>query len=339
MNKSLNVFLSVLLCAVLCVGVLTSLSTTDDSASQYSQKEYTSSIPTGIGAPSVSFGVGANGDVLAVPMSSRRSSREQYLQPSKRSTGVADLQGFSRSANSTGMLSLPSLQGGDGGRLFTHMSSSQTMKSFGGGSNSAGVSMSGGVVSTNNLTTSSPNNLITSSPTTPLTSSSNNLISSPTSLLFLSPNNLITSSPLAANYQGLGNTTMGGSRGIRGRQNAAPTNNGYDTWLRWLDSNGPAYAEYDDETGTYTYSEQGAWDAYVDWFNAVYGCNPGEYTGSDPIVTWDMWLGWFTSNNGSHKGNSGWHNFVPVGDYLPLLFMALLYVACIFIRYRELKKI
>ena len=149
MNKSLNVFLSVLLCAVLCVGVLTSLSTTDESASQYSQKEYTSSIPTGTGAPSVSFGVGARGNDLAVPMSSRRSSREQYLQPSRRFTGVADLQGFARSANSKAMLSLPSLQGGDGGRLFTHMSSSQTMKSFGGGSNATGVSMSGGVVSTN----------------------------------------------------------------------------------------------------------------------------------------------------------------------------------------------
>lgn len=159
MNKSLNVFLSVLLCFVLCAGVLTSLYTTDDSASQHYQTEYTSSIPTGIDAPSVSFGVGANGDLLAVPMSSRRSSREQYLQPSRRSTGVADLQGFARSANSTGMLSLPSLQGGDGGRLFTHMSSSQTMKSFGGGSNAAGVSMSGGVVSTNSQSPISNNQL------------------------------------------------------------------------------------------------------------------------------------------------------------------------------------
>jgi hypothetical protein len=57
-----------------------------------------------------------------------------------------------------------------------------------------------------------------------------------------------------------------------------------------------------------------------------------------PQVTWDMWLSWFKSNNGSHQGDKGLHNFVPVGDYLPLLFMALLYVAYIFIRYRELKK-
>ena len=180
MNKSLNVFLSVLLCFVLCAGVLTSLYTTDDSASQHYQTEYTSSIPTGIDAPSVSFGVGANGDLLAVPMSSRRSSREQYLQPSRRSTGVADLQGFARSANSTGMLSLPSLQGGDGGRLFTHMSSSQTMKSFGGGSNAAGVSMSGGVVSTNSQSPISNNQLSILTLPTPMFTSQQMLADAPT---------------------------------------------------------------------------------------------------------------------------------------------------------------
>ena len=147
MNKSLSVFLSVLLCVVLYVGVLLLRYTTDESDYWQSSQVYTSSAPAG--APAVSFGVGANGDVLAVPMSSRYSSRERYLQPSWRSTGVANLQVFSRSANSTGMLSHPSLQGGDGGRLFTHMSSSQTMKSFGGGNSSAGVSVSGGVVSSN----------------------------------------------------------------------------------------------------------------------------------------------------------------------------------------------
>ena len=95
MNKSLNVFLSVLLCFVLCAGVLTSLYTTDDSSVSQPQYGYSSSTSTGVGAPTVSFGTGTRGNDLAVPMSSRRSSREQYLQPSRRSTGVANLQGFS----------------------------------------------------------------------------------------------------------------------------------------------------------------------------------------------------------------------------------------------------
>ena len=307
MNKSLNVFLSVLLCFVLCAGVLTSLYTTDDSASQHYQTEYTSSIPTGIDAPSVSFGVGANGDVLAVPMSSRRSSREQYLQPSRQFTGVANLQGFSRSANSTGMLSLPSLQGGDGGRLFTHMSSSQTMKSFGGGSNAAGVSMSGGVVSTNNLITSSPNNLITSSPT---------------SLLALSPNNLITSSPTNL----LASST--GARGIGGRHNA-PGNAGYNSWLNWMYGYG---WEYGTANGNeYTYDNAQTEDAYIAWFNATYGCDPEDYHGSTPPLTYEQWLQMFLQNDGRHQKGENWYIFTPIGDTLPLLILALLYLLSVIV--------
>ena len=195
MNKSLNVFLSVLLCVVLCVGVLTSLYTTDESNTWQSDQVHTSSASAG--APSVSFGVGANGDVLAVPMSFRRSSREQYLQPSRRSTGVADLQGLARSAKSTGMLSLPSLQGGDGGRLFTHMSSSQTMKSFGGGSNAAGVSMSGGVVSTNSQS--------------PISNSQLSILTLPTTM-FMSQQMLVDA-PTMATYE-----DVSAPRGIAGRR-------------------------------------------------------------------------------------------------------------------------
>ena len=324
MNKSLNVFLSVLLCAVLCVGVLTSLSTTDDSASQYSQKEYTSSIPTGIGAPSVSFGVGANGDVLAVPMSSRRSSREQYLQPSKRSTGVANLQGFSRSANSTGMLSLPSLQGGDGGRLFTHMSSSQTMKSFGGGSNAAGVSMSGGVVSSNNLTTSSPNSLLALSPNTPLTLSPNTpLTSSPTSLLAFSPNNLLTSSPnglLTSSPNGLFASSTG-ARGIGGRHNAPGTLGGEDNnYINWLESN-----RWDHYDGCLTLSEQEVHDLYV------------ALTGDESFQNEDQWNAFWEWFMGKQSDDSfKWK--LPLSDAIPfVLLLALAYALYIFVNRKQIQ--
>ena len=278
MNKSLNVFLSVLLCVVLCVGVLTSLYTTDDSASQHYQTEYTSSIPAGTGTPALSFGTSANGNDLAVPMSSRRSSREQYLQPSWRSTGVADLQVFSRSANSTGMLSLPSLQGGDGGRLLTYTSSSQTMKSFGGGSNTAGVSMSGGVVS---ATTQSPianNQLSLQRVGTSLSSSS---ISLPlrdgqgagyNSLLAYSPEDILSSS--------------NGMRAIGGRRNAAPgVERMYWEWLTsyWGEEEDlKGWAYYQGEN-TITYDElyalflrmtedspmfntEEAWISFYNWF-------------------------------------------------------------------------
>ena len=221
MNKSLNVFLSVLLCFVLCAGVLTSLYTTDDSVSQHYQTEYTSSIPTNTGAPSVSFGVGARGNDLAVPMSSRRSSREQYLQPSWRSTGVADLQVFSRSANSTGVLSLPSLQGGDGGRLLTHMSSSQTMKSFGGGSNATGVSMSGGVVSTNNQS--------------PIANSQLSILTLPTTMF--TSQQMLADDVLAMNMLYGGMPEGQGPRGIRKAPPGINQDNIFSEWFNdWSES-------------------------------------------------------------------------------------------------------
>ena len=222
-----------------------------------------------------------------------------------------------------------------------YTTSSATAKSFGSGNAVSGVSMSGGSVRATHSQSSISNSQSSIAniqlPIANIQSPTANT-QLPTANTQLPISNI--QSPIASNYQGIGNTTIGGPRGLGGRQNAAPTNNDYASWLRWLDMHGYEFADgYDDETGTYTYSEQAAWDAYVDWYNSVYGCNPGEYGGSSPDVTWEMWLGWFKSNNGSHQGGKGWYNFVPVGDYLPLLFMALFYVAYIFIRRREVKKI
>ena len=298
MNKSLNVFLSVLLCFVLCAGVLTSLYTTDDSASQHYQTEYTSSIPTSIDAPSVSFGVGANGDVLAVPMSSR---------PSRGSVRHLSSHRLVTSSPNSHITSSPTSLTSSPNSLITYTSSSQTMKSFGGGSNAAGVSMSGGVVSTNNLTTSSPNNLITSSPT---------------SLLALSPNNLLTSSPTNL----LASST--GARGIGGRHNA-PGNAGYNSWLNWMYGYG---WEYGTENGNeYTYDNAQTEDAYIAWFNATYGCDPEDYHGSTPALTYEQWLQMFLQNDGRHQKGDNWYIFTPIGDTLPLLILALLYLLSVIV--------
>ena len=299
MNKSLNVFLSVLLCFVLYAGVLTSLYTTDDSASQHYQTEYTSSIPTGIDAPSVSFGVGANGDVLAVPMSSR-PSRGSVRHLSSHRLVTSSPNSLITSSPNSHITSSPN-------SLIIYTSSSQTMKSFGGGSNAAGVSMSGGVVSTNNLITSSPNNLITSSPT---------------SLLALSPNNLITSSPTNL----LASST--GARGIGGRHNA-PGNAGYNSWLNWMYGYG---WEYGTANGNeYTYDNAQTEDAYIAWFNATYGCDPEDYHGSTPPLTYEQWLQMFLQNDGRHQKGENWYIFTPIGDTLPLLILALLYLLSVIV--------
>lgn len=253
MNKSLNVFLSVLLCVILCVGVLTSLYTTDESNTWQSGQVHTSSASAG--APSVSFGVGANGDVLAVPMSSRGSSREQYLQPSWRSTGEADLQGFARSANSTGMLSHPSLQRGDGSRLLTHMSSSQTMKSFGGGSNTGGVSMSSGVVSTNSLS--------------PITNSQLSILSLPAPIF--ASQQMLADAPTMATYD-----DVSAPRGIAGRRDLPSIGADYVSILTVICGGVPDYTLTDDVLCTkwlVYYSSPGSaptgWEQFLSWYQTV----------------------------------------------------------------------
>ena len=197
MNKSLNVFLSVLLCAVLCVGVLTSLSTTDESASQYSQKEHTSSIPTNTGTPTVSFGVGARGNDLAVPMSSRPSRGSvRHLSSHRLVTS---------SPNS----------------LITYTSSSQTMKSFGGGSNAAGVSMSGGVVSTNNQS--------------PISNSQLSILTLPTPMF--TSQQMLADDVLAMNMLYGGMSKGQGPRGIRKAPPGINQDNIFSEWFNaWSES-------------------------------------------------------------------------------------------------------
>ena len=212
MNKSLNVFLIVLLCFVLYAGVLTSLYTTDDSASQHYQTEYTSSIPTGIGAPTVSFGVGARGNDLAVPMSSR---------PSRGSVRHLSSHCLVTSSPNSPIASSPN-------SLITYTSSSQTMKSFGGGSNSAGVSMSGGVVSSN----------ATSSPTSFVSMSSN--LPSPLAYYPQSTTSFdgaqLTFAASSLQEIGASAVSYGASapRGIGGRRNASSIGGNLDDWIQGL---------------------------------------------------------------------------------------------------------
>ena len=307
MNKSLNVFLSVLLCAVLCVGVLTSLSTTDESASQYSQKEHTSSIPTNTGTPTVSFGVGARGNDLAVPTSSRPSRGSVRHLSSHRLVTSSPNSLITSSPNS--LTSSPNI-------LITYTSSSQTMKSFGGGSNAAGVSMSGGVVSTNNLTTSSPNSLLALSPNTPLTSSPNNLLAfSPNNLITSSPTNLLTSSP-----NGLFASSTG-ARGIGGRHNAPGTLGGEDNnYINWLESGGWIYGK-----GCLTLSEQDLRDLYV----ALTGD-----TSFQNIDQWNAFWEWFMGK----QSDDSFRWKLPLSDAIPfVLLLALAYALYIFVTRKQIQ--
>ena len=313
MNKSLNVFLSVLLCVVLCVGVLTSLYTTDDSASQHYQTEYTSSIPAGTGTPTVSFGVGARGNDLAVPMSSR---------PSRGSVRHLSSHRFVTSSPNSLITSSPnSLITSSPNSLITYMSSSQKATSFGGGSNTAGVSMSGGVVST---TTQSPivnNQLSLQGVGTSLSSSS---ISLPlrdgqgagyNTLLAFSPNNLLASSP-----NGLIASSTG-ARGIGGRHNAPGTLGGEDNnYINWLESGVWAHG-----LGCKTLTEQEVRDLYV----ALTGDNSFQN-----VDQWNAFWEWFMGK----QSDDSFKWKLPLSDAIPfVLLLALAYALYIFVNRKQIQ--
>jgi hypothetical protein len=158
-------------------------------------------------------------------------------------------------------------------------------------------------------------------------------------------NSLIASSPVtitdpaaAASYEGIGNTT-GGPRGIRGRQNGGPSSFGND-WWKWLDN------QYNTEDNTMPWGSQNAdgtwcltyWDlknAYQAW------CDYMRSTGmAGALPSEDVWIAWFMNSEGSpYEGNNGFFQYVPIGDTLPLLAIALLYALILAIKSKLFKSL
>ena len=83
------------------------------------------------------------------------------------------------------------------------------------------------------------------------------------------------------------------------------------------------------------YELRRAYDAYVDAWNPTMG-------GNQP-PTWDEWLSWFMGSEDSPYGWTGdggdsysYYKFVPIGDVMPFLLLALLYTIALIIRRRKL---
>ena len=121
-------------------------------------------------------------------------------------------------------------------------------------------------------------------------------------------------------YNGIGYT------GISGRQNSGP-GAVEDSWLNWLAMFGTGYGTYDESTNSYTYNQyqlRAAYDAFCQAWNETMGKKP----------TWDEWLAWFmgSEGNGYEWENGTKYSFLPVGNTLPLLILAMLYVTVVFVR-------
>ena len=208
------------------------------------------------------------------------------------------------------------------GGLYT--TSSAEFRSFGGGGNAGGVSMSGGAIKSSGSAMSAPSSALSvSMPTAPAFAYNRGALPSVAGDMAMASDQV---------YAGIGNTT--GPRGISGRRNSPGSNT--NNWLNWLALNGTNYG-YQDSNGVWLlniYALRSAYDAYCRTWNETMGYLP----------TWDEWLDWFMKSENNpytwtNGENSSMYQFLPIGDVLPLLLFILLYCFFVSIKIRKSKSI
>jgi hypothetical protein len=119
----------------------------------------------------------------------------------------------------------------------------------------------------------------------------------------------------AANY--------GARQNVRGRQNAGEDmSSTYEDWLRWFDMVGWHFGT-NDGSGNFTFDNAQAEAAYAAWASTR--------SPELPIPSYAEWLKWLMSKTTHDGGNGNTYSFVPVGNILPLLLMALLYLIILFV--------
>ena len=363
MKRNVNVFIAVVLVAVLCGGIVW-LRTADDEKLGWNIHDNYGDAPAysnnGAAYTNATFaGPSNDGGVMTLSPSRtmRHSAAPSYAGAYTISYGV------SSAPLTSSPLSSPSLQGGDGGRLGgqgLYTTSSQTFNSYGGGGN-GGAAMGGAMSnSRSNLGISNPSlqggaGVGSISPIAYSTARRSDMtVGAGENLAQMAAENPVMAMTNAANagmdngfyggytamdYSGSANygqyTGMfgGGSRmGVRGRQNTGEDmESTYANWLRWFDQVGWSYGTANGNN--YSYDSTQAQNAYNAWVASL----------SDfmPVPSYEVWLSWFMGNGGTHTSESSGntYSFVPVGDILPLLLIALLYVLFVAIKSKSLKSL
>ena len=288
MSKNVNVFVGVLLCAVLC-GTFVWLSSTGDESSWspndiYSEVQGTGFVG-GYATTSATFSGSSNDGGVSLPISSSSMRARSSYKYAGAYSGAATMPLTSN---------LSPLTYGAASGAGLHLTSSAEIKSFGGGGN-GGAAMGGAMRSS-----SSPNSLIASSPITSIspiaysTARRGDMSSAAgDDLAMMAAENPVMALTNAASvgmgtavYSGMGYTTMGyyGSSsygspaGIRGRRNVGGIDDNYYGWLGsgsniWAYGDGSTnltqadimelYAKITDDTD---FSNEEEWLAFWNWF-------------------------------------------------------------------------
>ena len=132
-----------------------------------------------------------------------------------------------------------------------HTTSSAEFRSFGGGGNVGGVSMSGGSVKSSNSSVATASGLNVSMPSTSMYAYNSNRSSASDVMSSMSGDIAMASSQA---YAGIGNTTGGGSRGMSGRRDVpsigSGVGNAYVNILTVICGGSPDYTLTDNELCT-----------------------------------------------------------------------------------------
>ena len=345
MKKNVNVFIGVVLCAVLC-GVFVWLSTASEEDTWkpneiynevHAAGPYSSSYTTAnFSAPSTNGGV-------ALTLSS---------SPMMRHSGASFYAGASYAPTASSPFVSSPMGGASGAGLYT--TSSAELKSFGGGGN-GGAAM-GGASSAASRSVSTGQSFgglaVASSPISYSTGRRGGMNTSDANTAMMAEDPALAVASAAGfsyGYSAFDNTTttayaqyagMYGSSapsGIRGRQNTSGIENSWWNWLNsWLaGGNGPTQAA----DGNWYFNDETVADAYAQfceyYFNQGMG-NPPKY---EDFVEW---LKNGILGGGKFEENGIFWDPVPVGDIVPLLLLALLYIGFVAfksIRMRVVKRI
>ena len=354
MKSNVNVFIGVVLCAVLC-GTFVWLRSAGEEDTWKPNEIYDQVHSSSYSASytNATFSGSPQDGGVALSMSSSSLSRKANFYAGAHS-GVTTMPIASSPVSSSVSL-LPSLQGGVGGSQSLYTTSSAELKSFGGGGNGGaamGGAARGNTVSSASLQGGAGVGFV-SSPIAYSTARRGEMSSTsgtnPAMMVAENPavvamgaanaaNGIygaysVMDNPASANYNQYTGMFGGGRMGIRGRQNGGPATN-TSGWLNWLVLNGYGTQGADGIWGLDIYQLRQAYDDYVSNWNPTMG-------GKQP-PTWDEWLSWFM---GSEDDPYGWtddggdtytyYKYVPVGDATLLVLFALLYAVVLIIRRKK----
>jgi hypothetical protein len=353
MKRNVNVFLAVVLVAMLSGGLIW-LRTAKEEKLGWNIHDTYGEAPAyannGAAYTNATF-AGPSNDGGVMTLSPSRTMR--HSAASSYAGAYAISYGVSSAPLTSSPISSPSLQGGDGGRLGggLYTTSSKTFNSYGGG-NGGAMSYSQSSIANRQSPIANSQSPIANlqSPIAYSTARRGEMnVAAGENLAMMAAENPVMAMTNAASagngfyggytamgYSGSANygqyTGMfgGGSRmGVRGRQNSGLT----DSWLDWLyryggDSWGTKSG--DENSYYYTFTEEQLRNAYNDYITNYWDpmWHPGE---SKP--TFEQWLAWMEQGGESgYNYNNNWYMMAPVGDILPLLLIALLYIVAMYLR-------